>query len=86
MSCDMRFASTQAIFNQPEVALGIVPGGCGMTRLPRLINRSRALEVMLGCDDIDAITVNSNKLAQLLDIFGEIPLDVERHYGHFDQI
>ena len=56
MSCDMRFASTQAIFNQPEVALGIVPGGCGMTRLPRLINRSRALEVMLGCDDIDAIT------------------------------
>jgi enoyl-CoA hydratase/carnithine racemase len=56
MSCDMRFATPSAIFNQPEVALGIIPGGSGTVRLPRLVGRGRALEVILGCDDIDAAT------------------------------
>lgn len=57
MSFDMRFAAIgRAVFNQPEVALGILPGGGGTVRLPRLIGRSRALEVVLGCDDIDAET------------------------------
>jgi enoyl-CoA hydratase/carnithine racemase len=56
MSCDMRFATPNAIFNQPEVALGILPGGSGTVRLPRLVGRGRALEVILGCDDIDAAT------------------------------
>ena len=55
LSCDMRFALRgKAVFNQPEVALGIIPGGSGTVRLPRLIGRSRALEVILGCDDVDA--------------------------------
>ncbi len=55
LSCDMRFAlQGKAIFNQPEVALGILPGGSGTVRLSRLLGRSRALEVVLGCDDIDA--------------------------------
>lgn len=56
MSCDMRFATPESTFNQPEVALGILPGGSGTIRLPRLIGRSRALEMILGCDDIDAVT------------------------------
>jgi enoyl-CoA hydratase/carnithine racemase len=65
LSCDMRFASLPhgdhpgAVFNQPEVALGILPGGSGTVRLSRLIGRSRALEVILGCDDIDARTAES---------------------------
>ena len=55
LSCDLRFASRgKAVFSQPEVALGILPGGSGTVRLSRLIGRSRALEVILGCDDVDA--------------------------------
>jgi enoyl-CoA hydratase/carnithine racemase len=56
LACDMRFATPDAIFSQPEVALGIIPGAGGTVRLPRLIGRSRALEVVLGCDDVDAAT------------------------------
>jgi len=56
LGCDMRFATPEAIFSQPEVALGIIPGAGGTVRLPRLVGRSRALEVVLGCDDIDAAT------------------------------
>jgi enoyl-CoA hydratase/carnithine racemase len=56
LSCDMRFATPDAVLSQPEVALGIFPGGSGTVRLPRLIGRSRALEVVLGCDEIDAAT------------------------------
>ncbi len=53
LSCDMRFAlRDKAVFNQPEVALGIIPGGSGTVRLSRLIGRSRSLEVVLGCDDV----------------------------------
>ena len=55
LACDMRFALRgQAVFNQPEVALGILPGGGGTVHLSRLLGRSRALEVVLGCDDVSA--------------------------------
>jgi enoyl-CoA hydratase/carnithine racemase len=57
LSCDMRFAASgRAVFSQPEVALGIIPGGTGTQRLGRLAGRSRALEIILGCDDFDAET------------------------------
>ena len=60
LSCDMRFALRgQAVFNQPEVALGILPGGSGTVRLSRLLGRSRALEVVLGCDDVSAETAEA---------------------------
>ena len=44
----------RAILGQPEVAIGLVPGGGSTQRLPLLIGRGRALEVLLGCDDIPA--------------------------------
>jgi enoyl-CoA hydratase/carnithine racemase len=57
MSCDMRFGALgKTVVNQPEVALGILPGGTGTQRMPRLIGRGRALEVILGCEDLDAAT------------------------------
>lgn len=65
LSCDMRFGVLPhgdhpgAVLSQPEVALGIIPGGSGTVRLPRLIGRSRALEVVLGCDDVPAATAEA---------------------------
>jgi enoyl-CoA hydratase/carnithine racemase len=53
LACDMRFASLErAILSHFEVGAGVVPGGGPMARLPRLIGRGRALEVLLGADDI----------------------------------
>ena len=53
LASDMRFASREkAILSQWEVGAGLVPGGGPMARLPRLVGRGRALEVLLGADDI----------------------------------
>jgi enoyl-CoA hydratase/carnithine racemase len=54
LASDMRFASREkAIFSQWEVGAGLVPGGGPMARLPRLVGRGRALEILLGADDVD---------------------------------
>jgi len=53
LACDMRFAGGEkAILSHFEVGAGIVPGGGPMARLPRLMGRGRALEVLLGAEDI----------------------------------
>src|SRR4051812_716220 len=53
LACDMTFASREkAIFSQWETGVGLVAGGGPMARLPRLIGRGRALEVLLSADDI----------------------------------
>jgi enoyl-CoA hydratase/carnithine racemase len=55
LACDMRFASRQsALFGNPEVGVGLVPGGGALEWLPRLVGRSRALEIVLSGDDFDA--------------------------------
>ena len=59
-SCDMRFGlKGKTVINQMEVALGILPGGTGTQRLPRLVGRGRAMEICLGSDDIDAETASN---------------------------
>jgi len=56
-SFDMRFGVRgRTRINQMEVPLGILPGGTGTQRLPRLVGRGRALEIILGADDLDAET------------------------------
>ena len=47
MACDYRIASTKAVFGQPEILLGIIPGGGGTQRLPRLVGPGRAKELMV---------------------------------------
>lgn len=54
LASDMRFASREnAILSQWEVGAALVPGGGPMARLPRLVGRGRALEILLGADDIN---------------------------------
>ena len=55
LACDMRFASRQrAVFGNPEVGVGLIPGGGALEWLPRLVGRSRALEFVISADDFDA--------------------------------
>jgi len=57
LACDMRFASREnTLLGQPEVGVGVHPGGGGTERLPRLVGRGRALEIILGADDFDGDT------------------------------
>jgi enoyl-CoA hydratase/carnithine racemase len=54
LACDVRIAARSARFGQPEIKLGIIPGWGGTQRLPRLIGRARATELLLTGDPIDA--------------------------------
>ena len=55
LACDLRFASREkALLGQFEVGTGVVPGGGPAARLPRLVGRGRALEILLVADDLDA--------------------------------
>jgi enoyl-CoA hydratase len=54
MACTIRIAADVAKFGQPEVALGLVPGGGGTQRLPRLIGKGRALQLILSGEMISA--------------------------------
>ena len=70
---DMRFGVRgKTIINQMEVPLGILPGGTGTQRLPRLVGRARAMEIILGGDDLDAETAERwgylNRVFEAADI------------------
>ena len=54
MSCDVRLAAEAAVFGQPEIKLGIIPGFGGTQRLPRLVGENKALEMNLVGDAIDS--------------------------------
>lgn len=56
LSCDLRVASQSASFAQPEINLGLIPGGGGTQRLTRLVGEGKAMELILTGDLIDAQT------------------------------
>lgn len=58
LACDLRICSDNARFSQPEINLGIMPGGGGTQRLTRLIGEGRSMEIMLTGDMIDAETAH----------------------------
>ncbi|MGB3724701.1 MAG: enoyl-CoA hydratase/isomerase family protein [Glaciecola sp.] len=75
LAMDMRFAAIgKTRISQPEVAMGLIAGGGACTRLPKLIGRARAMEVLLACQDYDAETaaqygyvnraINANDIAE----------------------
>jgi len=54
MACDFRIASEKAVFGLPEINLAIIPGGGGTQRLPRLIGKTKAMEMLMCGVQIDA--------------------------------
>ena len=93
MACDFRVAAESAVFGQPEINLGIIPGFGGTQRLPRLVGPSRALEMNLTGDAVLAREAHEWGLAdelvpdeELLDVAlswalklaSQAPLAVER--------
>ena len=94
MACDMRYGAIgKAIVNQMEVPIGILPGGGGTQRLPRMIGWGRAAEVILGGVDLDAETgerwgyfdraLPADELGDFVDALadriGSFPPDAVRH-------
>jgi enoyl-CoA hydratase len=66
LSCDLRIASDRASFGQPEINLGIIPGGGGTQRLTRLVGEGKAMELILTGDIIDAQTAYNLGLVNMV--------------------
>jgi enoyl-CoA hydratase len=66
MSCDIRVASNKASFGQPEINLGLIPGGSGTQRMPRLVGTGQAMRLILSGDRIPAEEAQQIGLVDLL--------------------
>jgi len=66
MSCDLRVASSTASFGQPEINLGLIPGGGGTQRMPRLVGAGQAMRLILSGDRIGAEEARAMGLVELV--------------------
>jgi enoyl-CoA hydratase len=78
LACDFRLAAENAKFGQPEISLGIMPGGGGTQRLTRLIGLSRAKELVLLGDAIDAATAEKYGLVNRVVPSAELMAEAEK--------
>ncbi len=76
MACHLRVASSNAVFGQPEVKLGLIPGYAGTQRLPRLVGRGRALEILLTGRNVSAEEAERiglvNSVCEAADLSGTV--------------
>lgn len=72
LACDLRIASDTAVFGQPEINLGIIPGGGGTQRLTRLIGEGKAMEMILTGNSVDAQTAFALGLVNLVVPLAEL--------------
>ncbi len=81
MACDIRIASDTAVFGQPEVKLGVIPGFGGTQRLPKLIGHGKAKELVLTGELIDAAEAHRlglvNKVTKAEDLLQEVTRTAE---------
>jgi enoyl-CoA hydratase/carnithine racemase len=76
LACDLRFASREnTLLGQFEVGIGVPPGGGPMARLPRLVGRGRALEILLVADDLDGL--RAEQYGYVNRLIGDDQLDEE---------
>jgi enoyl-CoA hydratase len=68
LSCDLRIASEKARFGQPEINLGLIPGGGGTQRLPRLVGLGHAMRLILGATRGHFRAGNQNRLSEPADV------------------
>ncbi len=78
LACDFRLAAENARFGQPEISLGIMPGGGGTQRLPRLIGLSRAKELVLLGETVDAPTAEKYGLVNRVVPAAELMVEAEK--------
>jgi enoyl-CoA hydratase len=75
MACTLRIAADSARFGQPEINLGIIPGYAGSQRLPRLVGKGRALEILLTGDMVSAARAHEiglvNRVVPAADLLAE---------------
>src|SRR5260221_2484217 len=90
LACDMRFASRENTkLGQPELGVGLHPGGGGTERLPHLVGRGRALEIVLSANDFDGDT--AERYGYVNRSFPDAELDsfvhaLARRIGSFDRL
>ncbi|PKO28185.1 MAG: enoyl-CoA hydratase [Betaproteobacteria bacterium HGW-Betaproteobacteria-18] len=82
LGCDIRFASPDAIFSLPETALGLIPGGGGTQRLPRVVGPGRAMDMLLTGERINAETAKDIGLVTRLATSSESMLDEVREFAN----
>jgi enoyl-CoA hydratase len=89
LACDLRTAGRSARLGQPEIRLGLIPGGGGTQRLPRLVGAGRALRMILTAELVDAEEAHRIGLVDMLcddDVLRERTMDMARIVAGFSPV